>query len=55
MLEIRLIYTWQIASTNVVVFPVPGGPNIIYGAGYDELFKIFFTAVFCSSLFAILL
>lgn len=25
--------TWQIASTKVAVFPVPGGPYKIYGAG----------------------
>lgn len=35
-------------STNVVVFPVPGGPNTIYGAGCAELCKILITACFCS-------
>lgn len=42
-------------STNVVVLPVPGGPNKMYGAGYAEQFKILFTAIFCSLFFAILL
>lgn len=40
----------MIASINVLVFPVPGGPNNKYGYGYDVCFKILITADFCSSL-----
>lgn len=42
------------ASTNVVVFPVPGGPNSMYGAGYAELFTMLITACFCSGFFSTL-
>lgn len=39
----------KIASINVFVLPVPGGPNKRYGYGYDVCFRILTTADFCSS------
>lgn len=43
----------KIASINVLVLPVPGGPNSKYGYGYDVCFKILITADFCSSLISL--
>lgn len=34
----------------VDVFPVPGGPKIMYGAGLAVPFTIFWIAFFCSGL-----
>ena len=47
--------TCFMASTVVTVFPVPGGPNMMYGKGFDVPSTIFFTAVYCSTFFSIFL
>lgn len=47
--------TCKIASTIVMVFPVPGGPNTMYGANPDVQFNMLITARFCSSFFNMLL
>lgn len=45
-----LYYTWSRASTMVTVFPVPGGPNTMYGAGREVPFTMLVTASCCSLL-----
>lgn len=40
----------KMVSTTVDVFPVPGGPKRIKGAGNDDLLIIFVMACFCSVL-----
>lgn len=36
-------------STKVEVLPVPGGPNMMYGAELFELFSMLVTATLCFS------
>lgn len=45
-----LYHTWSRASTMVTVFPVPGGPNTMYGAGREVPFTMLVTASCCSLL-----
>lgn len=49
------LLTCKMASVIVVVFPVPGGPNTMYGSGRLKPRTMFCTAVNCSQLLAMLL
>ena len=44
-----MLLTWTIASTIVIVLPVPGGPNTMNGASPDVPDTICCTADICSS------
>lgn len=44
--------TWVMASTRVIVFPVPGGPNTRWGAGFEDPATMRCTAACCSGLFS---
>ena len=46
----KLLITCLMASTVVFVFPVPGGPKMIYGADPDVPLTMFSTAFLCSAL-----